>query len=244
MRILVISDIHANLTALEAVLAAATDFEVTWCLGDLVGYGPDPNECINRVRHLPNLKCVIGNHDAAVLMQIDADTFNPEARSALLWTRKEISEDTRQFLQGLPERVVIEELGMTLVHASPRHPVWEYLLDANTATANFKYFDTPWCLVGHTHLPVIFSLESAQHFARLSVPRANQAVKLPERSILNPGSVGQPRDRDPRAAYAIFDSEQKTWENLRIPYDIPAVQARMQKLNLPERHILRLAGGW
>ena len=139
MRILVISDIHANLSALDAVITAAGDFDTTWCLGDLVGYGPDPNECVARIRQLPNLHCIIGNHDAAVLMQIDADTFNPEARSALLWTRKTISEDVRQFLQGLPERIVIEDLGVTLVHGSPRHPVWEYLLDWRSGGYGFRY---------------------------------------------------------------------------------------------------------
>jgi predicted phosphodiesterase len=244
MRILVISDIHSNLTALEAVLAAAGKFDRTWCLGDLVGYGPDPNECVTRIRELPNLQCIVGNHDAAVLMQIDANTFNPEARSALLWTRKTITAETRDFLRSLPERVVIEDLGVTLVHGSPRHPVWEYLLDAHTATANFNYFETPWCLVGHTHLPAIYAFQNTNYAASLTVPTANQTIPLPNRAIVNPGSVGQPRDRDPRASFAVFDSENNTWNNQRIAYDIRDVQTRMERFSLPERHIQRLAGGW
>lgn len=244
MRILVISDIHANLTALETVLAAAGEFDAAWCLGDLVGYGPDPNECVERIQQLPGLQCVIGNHDAAVLMQIDADTFNPEARSALLWTRKNISEGSRKFLQGLPEKIVLEHHEVTLAHGSPRHPVWEYLLDTHAATRNFNYFETTWCLVGHTHLPTIFSWRNERSSASLLVPPPNQVLPLPNRAILNPGSVGQPRDRDPRAAFAILDTLSNTWLNYRIPYDIQDVQSRMQLYNLPERHILRLSGGW
>lgn len=244
MRILVISDIHSNLTALEAVIAAAGDFDGTWCLGDLVGYGPDPNECIARLRQLPNLRCVVGNHDAAVLMQIEADTFNPEARSALLWTRRTIAQEACEFLQSLPERIVLEDLGMTLVHGSPRHPVWEYLMDVHTATANFNFFSTTWCLVGHTHLPAIFSIREDQHSSHMKVPVPNQVLPLPNRSILNPGSVGQPRDRDPRASFAICDTTHHTWDQRRTPYDISEVQRRMQGFSLPERHIQRLSGGW
>lgn len=242
MRILVISDIHANLTALEAVLEAAGEIDSVWCLGDLVGYGPDPNECVSRIRDLPNLQCIIGNHDAAALMQIDADTFNPEARSALIWTRQALNESSRTFLSSLPEKMEIEHV--TLSHGSPRHPVWEYLLDTRTATINFDFFVTPLCFVGHTHLPVVYSLLDSNHLARLNIPEPNQMFTLPERAIINPGSVGQPRDRDPRASFAIYDDEAHTWDYRRVEYDIPAVQARMEKVSLPERHVHRLAGGW
>ncbi len=210
MRILVISDLHANLTALEAVIAAAGEFDSTWCLGDLVGYGPDPNECIARLRQLPNLQCVIGNHDAAVLMQIDADTFNPEARSALLWTRKTISEEVCKFLEVLPERIVIEDLGVTLVHGSPRHPVWEYLLDVHTATANFNYFETPVCLVGHTHLPAVFSLQNDRYSASLqisgtwpiySASQAGHHQSGISRAAARPRPQGQLRDLRQRAEH-------------------------------------------
>jgi predicted phosphodiesterase len=120
MPILIISDIHANLTALEAVLEEAGQADAVWCLGDLVGYGPDPNECVTMVRELPNLACIIGNHDAATLNQIDSSSFNPEAREALRWTQDALSDSSVAFLRSLPERVKIDSV--TLVHGSPRHP--------------------------------------------------------------------------------------------------------------------------
>ena len=120
MRILVISDIHANLTALEAVMAEAGKFDAAWCLGDLVGYGPDPNECVALIRELPGLLCIIGNHDLAALQQLNSDTFNPEARLAILWTQHALSESSRNFLQSLPEKIEYEDV--TLSHGSPRHP--------------------------------------------------------------------------------------------------------------------------
>jgi diadenosine tetraphosphatase ApaH/serine/threonine PP2A family protein phosphatase len=242
MRILIISDIHANLTALDEILSDAGEFDSTWCLGDLVGYGPDPNECIERVKHLPELKCIIGNHDAAALNQIDSDTFNPEARTAIHWTQEMLSDGNRAFLRSLPEKIKIDNV--TLTHGSPRYPVWEYLLDTRTATLNFEYFDTPLCFVGHTHLPVIYTLLNSNPLARLDIPEPNHKITLPTRAIVNPGSVGQPRDRDPRAAYAIYDPDENIWDFRRVTYDIAAVQGRMRKAGLPERHIYRLSAGW
>jgi predicted phosphodiesterase len=242
MRILVISDIHANLSALDAVLEAAGKFDAAWCLGDLVGYGPDPNECVARVRQLPGLICIIGNHDAAALQQIEDDAFNPEARTAILWTRQALTESAISYLNSLPETA--RNTQVTMSHGSPRHPVWEYLLDIRTATLSFDYFTTPCCFVGHTHLPVIYSLEKGAQFARLVIPEFEQTINLAPRMILNPGSVGQPRDRDPRASFAIYDTEANTWVVHRAAYDIPAVQARMVKAGLPDRHIQRLSAGW
>ncbi|MFM8322388.1 MAG: metallophosphoesterase family protein [Chloroflexota bacterium] len=242
MRVLVISDIHANLTALEAVISQAGFFDAAWCLGDIVGYGPDPNECVSRVRRLPNLQCIIGNHDAAALKQIDSATFNPEARIAIQWTQQALTSDSRAFLGSLPEKLRQDEV--TLTHGSPRHPVWEYLLDTRTATLSFDYFDTNLCFVGHTHLPVIYSLQDSYNLAHLNIPDPNIEVTLPGRAIANPGSVGQPRDRDPRASFAIFDTETNIWNYRRVSYDIPAVQERMLRAGLPERHVQRLAAGW
>jgi diadenosine tetraphosphatase ApaH/serine/threonine PP2A family protein phosphatase len=242
MRILILSDIHANFNALETVLAAAGAVDATWCLGDLVGYGPDPNECIDRVKSLPNLLCTIGNHDAAALNQIDPDTFNPEARNAILWTRNELTDSSWTFLRNLPEKIEVDSV--TLTHGSPRHPVWEYLLDTRTATANFEHFKTPFCFVGHTHLPVIYAMHEDNHAARLSIPDPGQKQILPTRAIVNPGSVGQPRDRDPRASFAIYEPVTRTWEYQRVPYDVAAVQSRMHSLGLPDRHIYRLSSGW
>jgi len=242
MKILILSDIHANLTALEAVFADAGNFVATRCLGDLVGYGPDPNECIERVRELPNLQCVIGNHDAAALKQIDPDSFNPEARTAIQWTQKTLSKRGLSFLSNLPEKINLERF--TLTHGSPRHPIWEYLLDIRTAFLNFDYFQTPFCMVGHTHLPVIYFLEGENPKVSLQVPETNQRINLSNRAIINPGSVGQPRDHDPRAAYAIFDTETDSWDYRRVEYDISSIQERMRILNLPDRHIYRLSAGW
>ncbi len=242
MKTLVISDIHANLTALEAVLEDAGKVDNVWCLGDLVGYGPDPNECIERIAQLPNLRCILGNHDAAALRNIEVDAFNPEARTAILWTQQRLTPANSEYLQSLPERVDVDHI--TLVHGSPRQPVWEYLLDTRTATVNFGYFDTPYCVVGHTHLPVIYYLPDEGLTAQLIVPENTTQMTLAPRAILNPGSVGQPRDRDPRASYAVLDFTDYTWEWYRVAYDIPAVQERMRKFNLPERHIARLSAGW
>ncbi len=242
MRVLVISDIHANQTALQEVLNVGINYEAVWCLGDLVGYGPDPNECIELIRQLPQLKCIIGNHDMAALDLLDSESFNPEARTAVHWTQKSLSNESRLFLQNLPEKIEINNV--TLSHGSPRHPIWEYLLDSRTAAQNFDFFQTPLCFVGHTHLPVIYSMDHSDPTASLTIPEPNSTISLPGRAILNPGSVGQPRDRDPRASFAVYDSEAGTWEYHRIPYDIQSVQQRMNLAGLPERHIQRLSAGW
>ncbi len=202
MRVLIISDIHANLSALEAVLEEAGEFDAAWCLGDLVGYGPDPNECIERVRSLPNLSCIIGNHDLAALDLLDPEAFNPEARAAVLWTQRAITPSSAEYLKQLP--TTIGKGNVTLVHGSPRHPVWEYLLDAQTAGLNFAYFPTQFCIVGHTHLPNLFTLKKKNRAVEQQIPTPNAAIKLSVRTILNPGSVGQPRDRDPRCLVRDF----------------------------------------
>lgn len=242
MRILIISDIHANLTALEAVLTDAGLVDEVWCLGDLVGYGPDPNECVERIASLPNIQCILGNHDAAATRFIEVDSFNPEARTAILWTQQRLTPANLAYLEKLPEHLILNMI--TLVHGSPRQPVWEYLLDTRTATLNFNFFDTPYCFVGHTHLPVMYVLPDDNVSAHLVVPEHATQLALVPRAILNPGSVGQPRDRDPRAAYAILDMDQFTWEHRRVAYEIASVQERMQKAKLPERHIQRLSAGW
>lgn len=242
MRILIISDIHANLTALDAVLASAGDVDGIWCLGDLVGYGPDPNECISRLHDRNNFSCIMGNHDAAAMELIDTQSFNLEARRAIEITQHALSDASRAYLSSLPEKLTFGQV--TLSHGSPRHPVWEYLLDAHTALINFDYFKTDFCFVGHTHLPVQYSLHDGWDSVRLSVPRPEQVISLGPRAILNPGSVGQPRDRNPRASFAIFDPDRNTWTNHRVVYDISSVQERMETLGMPARHIQRLAAGW
>ena len=240
MRALIISDIHANATALQTVLAAADGVDAVWCLGDIVGYGPDPNESIDLLMDLPNLVCLLGNHDAAALGHLPLEGFNIEARSSIEWLRKQLTPQSASFLQSLDSHTEVN--GITLVHASPREPMLEYLLDTYSVAENFSYFDTDYCFVGHTHVPIIFTLKD--HVVHLEVPLPNTQIRLERRCIVNPGAVGQPRDRDPRAAYAIFDEDTNVWDCRRIEYDVESVQQRMQAAHLPERHIVRLSTGW
>jgi predicted phosphodiesterase len=242
MKILVISDIHANLIAFEKVLSHARGkWDKIWCLGDVVGYGPDPNECIALLKEQKHLG-LSGNHDWAVLGRLDIFSFNADARAAISWTQNVLTEENRAYLEELPSMVV--EAPFTLAHASPRHPVWEYILDPHTAAANFDCFTTPYCLVGHTHAPIIFE-EIDEDEAQSRLPDYGRNLKLNDtRLIINPGSVGQPRDSDPRAAYALLDTKKMTWEHVRVEYDIAAVQERMRKHGLPYRLIVRLEYGW
>lgn len=242
MRILIISDIHANLTAFEAVMADADgQWDFIWFLGDLIGYGPDPNECVALLREYDHIG-LSGNHDWAVLGKLDAASFNHEARAAIEWTRATLTEDARAYLDALPTMRV--DGPFTLAHASPRQPVWEYILDAHTAAVNFDYFDTDYCLVGHTHVPVIFEHRDANTIL-LHPPSYDTPFNLnSSRVIINPGSVGQPRDSDPRASYAFLDTEAMTWEYRRVIYPVAETQARMREHGMPTRLIKRLEYGW
>jgi diadenosine tetraphosphatase ApaH/serine/threonine PP2A family protein phosphatase len=242
MRVLIISDIHANLTALEAVLEHAKDQEAVWCLGDLIGYGPDPNECIELVASLPNSLSLIGNHDQAVLGEIPLSRFNSDAGAVVAWTQTVLSEQNHAYLNTLPSKVALE--GYTLAHGSPNQPVWEYILDPNTADRNFEAFSTDYCFVGHSHLPIIFQRPFPESFALPRPVQWQEPMELKPRMILNPGSVGQPRDGDPRASYGVLDTEAETWEMHRVEYDIKKVQERILEAGLPERQALRLMAGW
>ncbi len=242
MQVLVLSDIHGNLPALQAVLLDAGAVDQVWCLGDVVGYGPYPNECIELLRKQPDLVCLLGNHDAAVIGMIPLQTFNQDARLSVQWTSATLRHSNRAWLESLPEVEVHEPF--TLVHGSPRNPVWEYLLDPGAASINFEYFETDYCFVGHTHLPIQFTFTQPHRPARWSIPPVDQETKLKPRVIINPGSVGQPRDHDPRAAYALLDTAGLTVRYKRVKYDIESVQQRILAENLPERHALRLIEGW
>jgi predicted phosphodiesterase len=242
MKILVLSDIHANITSLEAILSSVEPYEAVWCLGDLVGYGPDINECIERVKTLPNLVCITGNHDAAVSGNKNISKFNDEARHAILITQEIITPENMTFLKSLREKVLTP--AVTLVHGSPRNPVWEYVIDPFTAMHNLSYFETDLCMVGHTHLPVVFSIGVDAERIHRKYLKSGEKIQLTNRTILNPGSAGQPRDHDPRASYAIFDDEEKSWTINRVEYDIHAVQLRIKAAGLPERNSIRLAEGW
>lgn len=241
MRVLVISDIHANLTAFEAVLEDAQgQWDIIWFLGDLVGYGPRPNECVALLREQNHI-ALSGNHDWAVLGRIDLNTFNKEARRAIEWTQKAVNDEGRTYLEALPSMLVKDSF--TLAHASPRQPVWEYILDAYTAAINFDFFDTPYCLVGHTHVPVIFE-ELETNEIGIRPPELAPISLNGIRRIINPGSVGQPRDTDPRASYALLDTDTCVWEYKRVAYDIETTQDAMRDFGMPIRLIKRLEYGW
>jgi diadenosine tetraphosphatase ApaH/serine/threonine PP2A family protein phosphatase len=244
MRYLVLSDIHSNLEAFKAVLDDAGTVDQIWCLGDVVGYGPDPNACVELLRSHPHL-CIAGNHDWATLGKLDLRDFNPDAREANLWNRKQLTSDNLDYLEALPEKLIDGQF--TLIHGSPRHPIWEYIIYTSTAETNFEYFDTPYCFVGHTHTPVVFRLcdQNGERTCEPLPPSINGPLKLgTERMIINPGSVGQPRDGDPRASYAILDDEALTIEHHRVAYPVEETQAKMMEHNLPLRLVLRLGYGW
>jgi len=243
MRVLVISDIHSNLSALQAVLADSGAVDETWCLGDLIGYGPDPNEVVTLLRKQPNMTAMLGNHDVAALGQMDYAIFNADARKSLLWQKDNLTAENIEYLESLPQGKCERE-NVTMAHGSPRDPVWEYILNTLAARMNYDAFSTPFCLVGHTHLQTTFYLNTETDRISQVTPRAGSPYQLTPRTILNPGSVGQPRDRDPRSAYAIFDTQTCIWEPRRVAYDIAAVQNRIRAAGLPEKHAARLADGW
>ena len=243
MRILVISDIHANYTALEAVLNDAGEVDETWCLGDMVGYGPDPNAVVEQIREIPNLICILGNHDMAAIGKIPFEAFNGDARRTLEYHERVLSASNMDFLRALPYNLKVRG-EVSIVHGSPRDSVWEYILNTLSARLNFDHFTTPWCFVGHSHLQCMFQLDTKTDRVSLSPIRAGEQVLLRPRAILNPGSVGQPRDRDPRAAYAIYHTDTNIWEPRRAAYNIPEVQQRIREAGLPEKQALRIAEGW
>jgi diadenosine tetraphosphatase ApaH/serine/threonine PP2A family protein phosphatase len=241
MRFAILADIHSNLAAFEAVLRDADSrggFDKIWCLGDMVGYGPDPNECVERLREFEHV-CIAGNHDWAAIGKMDTFEFNPVAAVAAHWTAKVLSDNSKEYLLGLP--LTLHEDGFTLAHGSPREPIWEYLLSTRAAQENFAYFETPYCLVGHSHIPLIFELQDDEAVYR---DLGEGEIKPAEnRMIINPGGVGQPRDGDPRASYAIYDNESLTVSHYRVEYDIEATQKKMAGAGLPEPLIRRLTFG-
>jgi predicted phosphodiesterase len=244
MRILIVSDIHANLIALERVIAHAGPFDRVWCLGDVVGYGPEPNACIEKLRSF-DLLCLAGNHDWAVLDKLDLEEFNPDARRAAIWTREQLSVRNLDWLHALPERVPTQLEKFTLIHGSPRYPIWEYVLTPAVARLNFDHFDTPICLVGHTHVPVVYRYFANERRATAEPLIENAPLAIANgRMMINPGSVGQPRDGDPRSAYAMLDTDAQTLTPYRVEYDIAATQKKMEQAQLPPRLIARLSYGW
>lgn len=239
MRVAVLSDIHSNLPALEAVLAHVGAVDAVWHLGDIVGYGPDPDGVVARLASIGAVG-VRGNHDAAALGGPEIEWFNPDARAAALWTRDTMGPSTRRWLDALPLR--LEPGGITLVHGSPRDPLREYIVSMGVALANLRILETPYGLHGHTHVPIAF-IDDGDDLAILEPDDATSLRLDARRALLNPGSVGQPRDGDPRASYLVLETDEPsvTWH--RVAYDFAPVQAAIRAAGLPRRLADRLAIG-
>lgn len=220
MRIAVLADIHSNQEALEAVLEEVKSAEEIWCLGDIVGYGPNPNECCEIIKERARY-CILGNHDAGALGKMELSWFNVFAAEAIKITRRISEEKSKNFLANLPKIIKLSEI--VLVHGSVRGPIYEYIFETDEAQRAFKDFSEKICFVGHTHIPMIFKDDT--------------------RRIINPGSVGQPRDGDWRASWGLFDDENLTFEFRRVEYPIEKTQEKMRKLKLPEFLIQRLSLG-
>ena len=255
MRALILSDIHGNLEALDAVLAAAGEHDALWNLGDTVGYGGSPNEVVERMRPLSTL-VVRGNHDRVCCGLTSPNAFNPVARTAAQWTRQTLTEANREWLRELPQGPLpVPGWGATCAHGSPLHED-HYIMTMRDAWAPLQQMDTPLTFFGHTHVQGGFSQHGQEWRelrplqpdggTRLNPDRAGRwTLKLEPgvRHLINPGSVGQPRDRDWRAAFALFDSEAQTVQFHRIPYDLVASQGRILLAGLPEHLAARLREG-
>jgi|ERR1700722_13383243 diadenosine tetraphosphatase ApaH/serine/threonine PP2A family protein phosphatase len=241
MRVAVISDIHANRHALEAVLAAVNVEapDEIWCLGDTVGYGPEPNRCCALVAERATL-CLAGNHDLAVTGALSIEEFNGDAAAAVRWTREAIDAPSLEFLRGLSPQARRD--GVELFHASPLDPIWEYVLGERTARLSFQTTSAPLVLVGHSHLALVFALEGARLSGWLAAPDESLALAN-ARFLLNPGSVGQPRGKDPRAAWMMVDLDALTVSFRRTEYAVGATQKEMRARGLPEALAARLALG-
>lgn len=246
MRILIVSDIHSNLEALEAVISDATNrggFDSIWCLGDSVGYGPDPGACLELLRSYP-LTAVAGNHDRAALDVRESADFNSSAAVAAAWTAQQLTPEHRSFLAELP--LVATTGAFTLVHGSLRAPLREYLLNEEAASSTFGRMESSYCLVGHSHIPFLCAENrDGPRFVQFS---EDEVFSLDERRMIaNPGSVGQPRDYDPRPSYALFlleDEESRgSLVRHRVEYDRQKTQEKMRKAGLPRYLIDRLDHG-
>ncbi len=245
--VLLLSDIHGNLPALEAVVENATnrsEFSSVWVLGDSVGYGAQPNEVIEHLRALPDLTMVKGNHEAAAIGELSIADFNPSAAAAAAWTSDALNPDVRDFLIDLP--LVTQHSGITLCHGTPRNPIWEYMLTSRTADLNLSHFDTAGCVHGHTHIPSVFGRNSAGNWHVIQAQDADALQLEYSRWFVNPGSVGQPRDGDPRASYALLHIPGDTppWvEFRRVEYNIEKAQDLILQERLPSSLAYRLSAG-
>jgi diadenosine tetraphosphatase ApaH/serine/threonine PP2A family protein phosphatase len=239
MRVAVLSDIHGNLHALEAVLAEAdaANVDEIWCLGDVVGYGARPNECCELVRARASV-CLAGNHDLVVVGALPLDEFSHDAADAAGWAHDRLTEENRAYLAALPS--MVERDGVLLVHGSPRDPVWEYVLSNDVALAALAATEAPLVLVGHSHVALELCLADGRLAGGLATAGAEVDLAA-GRWLLNPGSVGQPRDGDPRAAWLLLEVGRAVFA--RVEYDVAATQAEIREAGLPELLAARLASG-
>ncbi len=240
MRYAVISDVHGNIEALQAVLEDIKNkkIENILFLGDAVGYGPDPEECVKTLFYSCQI-LLAGNHDWAVLDLTDIDYFNPHAKAAILWTKENLSEEALSMLRRFEISREVENKKIFLVHSTPKNPTeWNYLLTLWDAEINFHYFDNPICLIGHSHYPFIIErLPSGEMITH----REKAKLDSSKRYIINVGSVGQPRDGDPRACYSVID---EWWVRFyRVEYDVKKTQKKMKAYGLPQSLIKRLQHG-
>ena len=241
MRVAVVSDIHANLHALEAVLADVDNESVDelWCLGDLVGYGPRPNECVDLARARATVS-LCGNHDLAVLGTIDIGEFSGDAADAARWTREVLGDTQRDWLAGLEPTA--QRNGAELFHGSPRNPVWDYVLSEDAAYASLMGTVAPLVLVGHSHVALALAWDGTVLEGGLAPAETDEPLG-DRRWLLNPGSVGQPRDGDPRAAWLLLDTAPGRASFRRVEYPIETTQAEMRAAALPPTLAARLAHG-
>jgi diadenosine tetraphosphatase ApaH/serine/threonine PP2A family protein phosphatase len=240
MRVAVISDVHANYHALRAVFDEidVSRVDAVWCLGDTVGYGPRPNECCDTVAERADV-CLVGNHDLVVLGELAVSDFNDEAAAAAVWTSEVLTAEARGFLTSLRPLAHVD--GADLYHASARDPVWEYVLSEEAAHATFELSQSPVVLVGHSHVALALVLEEGEMAGGLAP--AGTDVQLRSRALLNPGSVGQPRDGDPRAAWLLLDLDARFATFHRVAYPVEKTQAEMRERGLPRALAARLERG-
>ena len=243
MRYAFISDIHANLEALESVLddIETQNIDEIICLGDIVGYGANPNECVDII----GKRCpvtLLGNHDAAAVEMLSTQHFNIHAKIAIEWTTQTLRKDIKNYLTELPLKSTLEQV--TLVHATPYEPnMWYYITSLEEAAFNFQFFDTQICMVGHTHIPIIIVLDNQKEL----YVHQDSSIALGDiegsRLLINVGSVGQPRDRNSKSCYGIFDVDKAEFNYRRVAYNIEKTQQKMKRIKMPDFLISRLEDG-
>ena len=244
MKYAIISDIHSNKEALQSVLDDISKNRVDKiiCLGDIVGYGPNPKECIELLKSLPNVEVILGNHDAAIIEKTNIADFNDNAKEAIKINKTLITETELEYISSL--KMSYAENGVLFVHGSPRDPINEYLMTMKKLQENMELFSEKICFVGHTHLPLVY-VKTDLGTDYIENIEGNQEISImaDRRYIINTGSVGQPRDGDTRACFLYYDTSENKVTYCRLKYDIESVQKKMKDLQLPEFLINRLTEG-